>query len=302
MHIFSVGATKGGVGKSTLCMHLGGLYADMGFRTLLVDADYQPTLSKAYKLKKRAEGGLYSALTLGAISALNISETEINNLDIVVSDIGTNDIAGWFRARLDSDIRMKRVLRCAHGLASYDIVLIDTQGAQGPLQDTCMLAGDEIIMPVTPDMFSVREFRDTTIQVLARLKTGREPPGPVRALINRMERLKDSKQMASLIRDECKKVEHRISALETTIPSTKAFKEATSLQLPVHRYEYSKRDPNSQTAYEIMHMLAWELMPNFTGTYANWDGAPPIDVANTADDVNSDNVVPLTNRDSGAGQ
>jgi chromosome partitioning related protein ParA len=114
-----------------------------------------------------------------------------------------------------------------------------------------------------------------------------------------MERLKDSKQMAALIRDECKKVEHRIGALDTTIPSTKAFKEATSLQMPVHRYEYSKRDPNSQTAYEIMHMLAWELMPNFTGTYASWRGAPPIDVADTG---NGNRVVLLTNRDIKAGQ
>jgi chromosome partitioning related protein ParA len=295
MYVLSVNATKGGVGKSTICMHLGGLFADMGFRTLLVDADYQPSLTKAYPITKRASQGIFSAITMGAIAPINISETEIHNLDILVSDIAQNDISGWFRHRLDNDVRMKRVLRCSYALDNYDIIIIDTQGAQGPLQDTCLLAGDEILMPVTPDMFAVREFRDTTIEVLARLSTGREPPGPVRVLINRMERLRDSKQMVSIIREDCKHVGHKISLLSTIIPSTKAFKEAASNGIPVHRHEFAKRDPNSPTAYEVMHQLAWELYPNFVGTYANWDGAPPIDFNEISDAEKGESNIEIVN-------
>ena len=39
-------STKGGVGKTTLTANLGGLLADIGFRTLLIDTDVQPSLSK----------------------------------------------------------------------------------------------------------------------------------------------------------------------------------------------------------------------------------------------------------------
>jgi chromosome partitioning related protein ParA len=302
MHIFSVGGTKGGVGKSTNCMHLGGLFADMGFRTLLFDGDYQPTLSKAYKLKRRAEQGAYQAITNGSIGPTNVSETEISNLDIVISDLGQNDIAGWLRNRLDADVRMKRVLRCQYASDNYDIAIVDTQGAQGPLQDSCLLAADEIIMPVTADIFSAREFRDSTIEVLNRLKTGREAPGPVRALINRMERLKDSRQMASMIREDCKRTEHRITVLDTIVFNAKAFKEASSQQIPVHRHEYAKRDPNSTTAYEIMHQLAWELMPNTTGTFATWEGAPPIDASMLDESGTPAIVVALAGREGSSGQ
>jgi cellulose biosynthesis protein BcsQ len=42
MFTLSVVATKGGVGKTTLCANIGGLLADMGYRVLLIDADIQP--------------------------------------------------------------------------------------------------------------------------------------------------------------------------------------------------------------------------------------------------------------------
>ncbi|MBS3911318.1 MAG: ParA family protein [Hydrogenophaga sp.] len=45
MLTLSVVATKGGVGKTTLCANIGGLLADMGYRVLLIDADIQPALT-----------------------------------------------------------------------------------------------------------------------------------------------------------------------------------------------------------------------------------------------------------------
>lgn len=43
MFIITVLASKGGVGKTTTAANLGGLLHDIGFRTLLIDGDIQPS-------------------------------------------------------------------------------------------------------------------------------------------------------------------------------------------------------------------------------------------------------------------
>ncbi|MBW8832678.1 MAG: ParA family protein, partial [Burkholderiales bacterium] len=58
MIVFSVISTKGGVGKTTLAINLGALLADFGLRVLLIDADYQPSLSNYFQLSYRAPLGL----------------------------------------------------------------------------------------------------------------------------------------------------------------------------------------------------------------------------------------------------
>lgn len=53
MFIITVLASKGGVGKTTTAANLGGLLHDIGFRTLLIDGDIQPSLSRYYQLRRR---------------------------------------------------------------------------------------------------------------------------------------------------------------------------------------------------------------------------------------------------------
>ncbi|WP_135607113.1 ParA family protein [Solemya velesiana gill symbiont] len=56
--IFTVRATKGGVGKTTTAGNLGALLADIGQEVLLIDADVQPTLSSYFPHKETlAPGG-----------------------------------------------------------------------------------------------------------------------------------------------------------------------------------------------------------------------------------------------------
>ena len=77
MITFSVVSTKGGVGKTTLVADLGALFADFGLRVLMIDADYQPALSKFYHLSRRAPKGLTALLTVGALLPEMISTVEL---------------------------------------------------------------------------------------------------------------------------------------------------------------------------------------------------------------------------------
>ena len=59
----------------------------------------------------------------------------------------------------------------------------------------------------------------------------------------------------------------RVTVLETVVPHAKAYKEAATPRMPVHRHE-RKREGAMPSAYTVMHSLAWELIPSLQGVLA----------------------------------
>ena len=137
---FTITSTKGGVGKTTLTANLGGLLADMGLRVLLVDADVQPSLSKYFPLAAaQPAAGLTEVVLRGEVTAACITATVFPNLDIVVSDDPEGHLPNWLLNRIDRGFRLRFALQAAVVANAYDCVLIDTQGAIGPLQDAALI-------------------------------------------------------------------------------------------------------------------------------------------------------------------
>lgn len=294
---FSLLSTKGGVGKTTLAANLGALMADMGLRVLLIDADVQPSLSKYYEIKHKSKFGLTKVITSGYVTEDCISRTCIDGLDIIQSDDPDKTLQNWLKDRIDRGERLSNALRSP--IVSddfYDCVLIDTQGAAGgPLQDTAALAATQIITPINPEVLSAREFKSGTLEMLQRLEPSPYSSyrvAPVKALIYRQDRTKDAKSIAEFIRQDFAESQPReataeeiaedirqdyirfggrVTVLDTYVPSAVAYKEAATLRIPVHRHEPT-RGGKMPSAYEIMHQLLWELVPNLAGHYA---GAVP---------------------------
>jgi chromosome partitioning related protein ParA len=268
---FTVTSTKGGVGKTTLTANLGALLADMGLRVLLIDADVQPSLSKYFPLAlAKPAPGLTEVLVRGAVSASCITPTVYRNLDIVISDDPEGHLPHWLLNRIDRGFRLRFALQSPAVTEAYDCVLIDTQGAIGPLQDAAVLAADILVSPITPEILSAREFRDGTMELLDRLEPGGAlgaSLGPMKAVIYRQDRSADARIIASGIREDFIKLKGRVAVLETVVPHAKAYKEAATLRIPVHRHE-RKRDGSTPSAYTLMHQLAWELIPSLEGAFA----------------------------------
>lgn len=269
---FTVISTKGGVGKTTLTANLGGLLADIGLRVLLIDADVQPSLSKYYPLSgSKPAAGLTEVIVRGEVSAECISATLYQNLDIIVSDDPEGNLPHWLLNRIDRGFRLRMALNSPAVIDSYDCVLIDTQGAVGPLQDAAALAADILVSPITPEILSAREFKDGTMELLERLEPSSAlgaTLGPMKAVIYRQDRTTDARIIAAGIREDFIKLKGRVSVLDTIVPHAKAYKEAATLRIPVHNHE-RKRDGPTPSAYTVMHALAWELIPSLEGALAN---------------------------------
>jgi chromosome partitioning related protein ParA len=272
MITFTIASTKGGVGKTTLTANLGALLADMGLRVLLVDADVQPSLSKYFPLSPpQPVAGLTDVIVRGEVAAASITPTVFPNLHLVASDDPEGRLPNWLLGRIDRGFRLRHALRAGLVPSAYDCVLIDTPGAIGPLQDAAVMAADVLVSPITPEILSAREFRDGTMELLARLEPGSAlgaPPAPVKAVIYRQDRTADARLIVAGIAREFDRPHERVSLLKTVVPHAKAYKEAATLRVPVHQHE-RRREGTMPSAWSVMHCLAWELMPSLRGVLAD---------------------------------
>jgi chromosome partitioning related protein ParA len=272
MITFTIASTKGGVGKTTLTANLGALLADMGLRVLLVDADVQPSLSKYFPLSPpQPVSGLTDVIVRGEVAAASITQTVFPNLHLVASDDPDGRLPNWLLGRIDRGFRLRHALRSGLVPSAYDCVLIDTPGAIGPLQDAAVMAADVLVSPITPEILSAREFRDGTMELLARLEPGSAlgaPPAPVKAVIYRQDRTADARLIVAGIAREFDRPHERVSLLKTVVPHAKAYKEAATLRVPVHQHE-RRREGTMPSAWSVMHCLAWELMPSLRGMLAD---------------------------------
>jgi chromosome partitioning related protein ParA len=253
----TVVSTKGGVGKTTLTANLGALLSDLGYRVLLVDADPQPTLSSYFRIRQLASGGITQLLASSSFEG-TISQTEIDNLDIVVSDDPSNKLRDWVRDTPDGRVRLKYLLT-KPGL-KYDFVLVDTQGAVGPLQDAAVVAADFMLSPIPPEILSAREFMRGTVSMLKRLQSMSRlgaPIGPLYGIIYRMDRTLDARHIAQELREVMGTGKQAIKILETVIPSSVIYREAATQKLPVHRLDHK-----GTGAKATLLALANELIPN----------------------------------------
>ncbi|MDR2852919.1 MAG: ParA family protein [Burkholderiaceae bacterium] len=278
MIVITVVATKGGVGKTTIAANLGGLLRDLGLRVLMIDADVQPSLSRYFRLQHDAPNGLTALVTSGFLSADCMSTVQLPfgaykdvakypllpDIKLVRSDTREGNLQDWLAPRLDRLVRLSMPLRHQNVQEQFDVVIIDTQGALGYLQDAAINAADLLVSPATPDVISAREFIDGSMKLIDRTEEaanlGLKVP-PMKAVINRLENTRDSRVMSELIREDFMRLKGRVTVMRTVIPSIVAFKKAATMQVPVHWI-----DP--ERAGQVMHELLWELIPSLAGRYA----------------------------------
>ncbi|KDM99785.1 cobyrinic acid a,c-diamide synthase [Neisseria gonorrhoeae] len=265
--ILSAAATKGGVGKTTLIANVSAVLADIGLRVLMIDCDVQPSLSKYYPISHRAPNGIVELL-LGEnteeIIRSTISNTVFPNLDIVISNNISAFVETEVTSRPDRTFLLKSKLHSQYIQNNYDVVLIDTQGAVGPLLDTAAFAATCLLCPIMPEVLSAREFLTGTQELLKRLQKGeamRIPMPQLRAIIYAQDRTNDAKFIASSIKDFFSNtLDDRRKLLSVAVPAAKAYKEATTLRVPVHCHE-RKQLGKMLPAYEIMHRIVYEIFP-----------------------------------------
>ena len=285
---------KGGSGKSTVTANLGGVLADMGFRVLLIDADPQASLSKYYPLRTLAPNGVVEFM-LDDLSEENIkstiSQTDFPNLDIVVSNDLSDDVRTTVANRVDRGFLFKSRLTHPYINQNYDYVLIDTQGAVGPVQDAVIFASTILLSPVKPDVLSVREINGLQ-KYFDRLSYGKnmglEVP-PLLTLIYAKDRTKNSKLICNYISEHFDaNPDSKQILLKTHVPAAKAYTEAATMATPVHCVErvHAGKSDSARTVMEnLVNEIFHYLRTEFPHLAENTIPKKEIDFFNNLNDV-----------------
>ena len=153
MKVYVVANQKGGIGKTTTATALASILSKNGKKVLLIDSDKQGNSSDTYRAKIDGVATLYDVLLDD--ERVEISEAIQNTAsgDIVASDpllrkadkILYDDIDGVFR--LDDTLKK---------LKGYDYVVIDTNPSIDAILKSCLIACDEVIIPVTADRYALQ--------------------------------------------------------------------------------------------------------------------------------------------------
>ena len=177
---------KGGVGKTTLVYHLAWMFSELGVRVIVVDLDPQSNLTSALLEDERieelwAEEGSQTILgairplvqRLGDIQRAHIEQRE--NIGIISGALELNEfedrLSQAWSACLDDNAANAadgfRVMSAFHRViqqASADfgaaLALIDVGPNLGAINRAALVAADDVVVPLAPDLFSLRGLRN----------------------------------------------------------------------------------------------------------------------------------------------
>jgi chromosome partitioning protein len=188
--IMAVQNFKGGVGKTTLVVHLAQYFALRGYRVCVIDCDSQASTTAVFGLNPdvdvhEEEDTLYPFLQHGGPKSLHyaLRATYWPGIALIPANLGLYDAEYEFAARMARDPAF--ILdRLRDGVASiadqFDIILMDPPPALGMLSLSVLRAANALLIPAPPnniDFASTAHFlkmMESTLAELARHGGARE--------------------------------------------------------------------------------------------------------------------------------
>ncbi|MBU2788229.1 ParA family protein [Acidithiobacillus sp. VAN18-1] len=154
MKLFAFANQKGGVGKTTLAVHMAIHAHNMGFRTLLVDLDQQGSAT----FLATGDGDRHQTMDGTALDLwypdrkIPVQTSPIFGFDFLQASAGLDAVDDDAAAAVLALRRLDTLEKADEGPgAFYHLVVVDCPPAPGVRQVAPLLIADKHIAPVTPD-------------------------------------------------------------------------------------------------------------------------------------------------------
>lgn len=243
---------KGGVGKTTTCAALTGIFRSRGKRVLAIDMDPQGNLS--FSLGAEDDGYTIHDVMTGKCGIRDAIKTT-HICDVITSNI----LLSGSELELTSKRRefiLKELLRTIR--VGYDYIIIDTPPALSILTINAYTAADDLIIPMTPEILSLQGIAQLRETILA-VKKYYNKKLNIRGIlltkyVHKQTLAQEVEEMVEIVANQL-----RTKVLETKISVSVAVAEA-----PAHQEVITTYSPGCRAAKDYIK-LAESLYPEIIG-------------------------------------
>lgn len=152
--IISIANQKGGVGKTTTAVNLCTALANCGCKVLLIDIDPQSNATSGLGFPTNImEGSVYELLTEARNPKECITDTEIENLYLVKSNINLVGIEIEIVSMQEREFILKNRLKDVKDY--FDFIFIDCPPSLSLITLNALVASDSILIPVQSEYYAL---------------------------------------------------------------------------------------------------------------------------------------------------
>jgi len=254
--IVSVAAQKGGVGKSSLSVHLSGVFAENRGRVLLCDVDPQHSLSSTfvddvYSLDKSMKELLEDP---DILASQILQRTKFENIDIIPSSLKLGKIEYGLISDRDSHFLLADKLEEVK--ENYDLILIDCPPSLGIFTWLGLVASNYVIIPLECSSYAVKSTM-YILEEIAKIKGRANPQLEVLGFV--INRLDAKRRVEQDYRDMIRQ-QFGDKVFKTELKNSVKYAEAVALKIPISFYQ-----PKSEQA-EAYRQLLKEIGDHQGGT------------------------------------
>lgn len=238
MKVLAVSNMKGGVGKTSVCHHLGGTLARMGRRVLLVDNDPQSSLTQGIWGPSAALGidpeetiaAVYSG---DAFAERIVKPTGLDGIDLVPGSIRST--RHNVPVPEEADWHAQTCLRTFLGELGdqWDVVLIDNPPNLHLCTWAAFAAADFLLVPLQPEDYGAQGIAEVQASA-ARMVAG---PNPSLRLLGILLTMINARRTVHQLYEERLRSAFGPAVFESRVPESVDFVEAVARRQPISEYK-----------------------------------------------------------------
>lgn len=251
MKVWTVANQKGGVGKTTTTVTLGGLLAQQNKRVLLIDTDPHASLSYYFgidseELTKSTYDIFVHAGPMNSDLVLDcLCPTKLETLFILPATMNLATLDRKLGTQSGMGLVLTKALKAIE--KEFDYVLIDCPPVLGVLMVNALAACDKIVVPVQTEFLALKGLDRMmhTLEIMSKsLKKVFD------ALI--VPTMFDKRVNAAIDAHKSLRRDYGESIWKSTIPVDTRFREASQAQSPISLFA-----PKSRGAYAYTKLLTY---------------------------------------------